>query len=343
MRYPWVNSILLLLILSQLATGFLGFINGFESRAWILWMHGVGGSAILVILGWKGQSIVAAYRRDQTINLRRAGFLALMFVLIAILVTGYLWTFSGPHYLGGFSLVTLHIFLAVGLFALFAWHIWYMRYVLREPGSADRAAFLRLAGVSMSGVLLWLFSNVGRQSLALPGGKRRFTGSYDQGSFTGIFPQTVWIADRPVPINAQSWSLTLKGAIKHPLMLDYENFLQLVDARMTAILDCTGGWYSTQIWQGVRLERLLQLSELQDGASSVTVESVTGYQRRFSIAEARGYLLATKVGDRPLSHGHGFPVRLVAPGKRGYEWVKWITNIKINETGSWIQSPLPLQ
>jgi DMSO/TMAO reductase YedYZ molybdopterin-dependent catalytic subunit len=59
--------------------------------------------------------------------------------------------------------------------------------------------------------------------------------------------------------------------------------------------------------------------------------------------EARDLLLATHVGGDPLSHGHGAPVRLVAPGKRGFEWVKWVTHVEVNRTGSWLQPPLPLQ
>ncbi len=33
-------------------------------------------------------------------------------------------------------------------------------------------------------------------------------------------------------------------------------------------------------------------------------------------------LLATHIGEEPLSHEHGFPLRLVAPCRRGFEWVK---------------------
>jgi DMSO/TMAO reductase YedYZ molybdopterin-dependent catalytic subunit len=39
-------------------------------------------------------------------------------------------------------------------------------------------------------------------------------------------------------------------------------------------------------------------------------------------------LIAVRVGDEPLSHGHGAPARLVAPGERGFVWVKWLTLIE---------------
>jgi DMSO/TMAO reductase YedYZ molybdopterin-dependent catalytic subunit len=40
-------------------------------------------------------------------------------------------------------------------------------------------------------------------------------------------------------------------------------------------------------------------------------------------------MLATHVGEEQLSHAHGAPVRLVAPGVRGFQWVKWVERIEL--------------
>ena len=90
------------------------------------------------------------------------------------------------------------------------------------------------------------------------------------------------------------------------------------------------------------LLNVLELAGADPEARSVAVRSVTGYQRRFTMKEAREYLLATHVGGEPIWHGHGSPVRLVAPGKRGFEWVKWVTSVQVSDAPSWWQSPLPL-
>ena len=53
-------------------------------------------------------------------------------------------------------------------------------------------------------------------------------------------------------------------------------------------------------------------------------------------------LLALRVGGRPLDPGHGFPARIVAPGRRGFWWVKWVDGMELSMTPWWWQPPFPL-
>jgi DMSO/TMAO reductase YedYZ molybdopterin-dependent catalytic subunit len=94
-------------------------------------------------------------------------------------------------------------------------------------------------------------------------------------------------------------------------------------------LDCTGGFYSTQLWQGIRVGRLLEQATLHTDARYVSFISVTSYRWSLPLEEAQTALLATYVAEEPLSDEHGFPLRLVAPGRRGFQWVKWITRIEV--------------
>jgi DMSO/TMAO reductase YedYZ molybdopterin-dependent catalytic subunit len=125
-------------------------------------------------------------------------------------------------------------------------------------------------------------------------------------------PVTQWLDDADPGIDADGWRLeVLTPDGTRPFTYDE---IQVYDDRVRATLDCTGGWFSTQDWSGVRLDRLLEGVE---DARSVVVTSATGYARRFPIDDANSLVLATRFGGEPLSAGHGF-ARLVAPGGRGF-------------------------
>jgi DMSO/TMAO reductase YedYZ molybdopterin-dependent catalytic subunit len=148
-------------------------------------------------------------------------------------------------------------------------------------------------------------------------------------------PVTQWLDDRVPEISADGWSLPVRTS-------DTERSWSLEEleekrVRITATLDCTGGWYAEQDWRGVPLRSLLP-----DGTGrSIVVRSSTGYARRFPIADLDRLFLATGVEDAPLSAGHGFPARIVAPGRRGFWWVKWVEEIEVEDRPWWAQLPFP--
>jgi DMSO/TMAO reductase YedYZ molybdopterin-dependent catalytic subunit len=173
----------------------------------------------------------------------------------------------------------------------------------------------------------------------LPGGDRRFTGSYERGSGRPEeMPVTQWLNDEVPAIDAESWRLEVVSGGEVVRRWSYGE-LTGFDDRVPAVLDCTGGWYADQVWEGAWLGRLL--TDLGE-ARSVRVSSVTGYPRRFPIVDVSGLLLATRAGGRRLDVGHGFPVRLVAPGRRGFWWVKWVTRVEVSPVPWWLQWPFPV-
>ena len=164
----------------------------------------------------------------------------------------------------------------------------------------------------------------------LRGARRRFTGSYEAASFEGnAFPTTSWVADRPRPLDPASYRLEVSGLVGRPLRLAASE-LDAGDA-LVATLDCTGGFYSRQRWRGIRLARLLRQAGPLPAANHVRAVSHTGYRWSFSLEDARDLLLATAVGGEPLSHEHGAPARLVAPGRRGFQWVKWVVRLELHD------------
>jgi DMSO/TMAO reductase YedYZ molybdopterin-dependent catalytic subunit len=164
------------------------------------------------------------------------------------------------------------------------------------------------------------------------GADRRFTGSHERGSFEpAAMPVTSWFDDDVQRIEPMSWSVAIDG-----VAYSLQDLELRPDEHVSAVLDCTSGWYSRQEWSGVRLDRLIRTD-----APAVLVRSATGYTRRFPTRDLDRLWLVTSVGGRPLSAGHGFPARIVAPGRRGFWWVKWVVAIEPSPRPWWIQLPFP--
>jgi DMSO/TMAO reductase YedYZ molybdopterin-dependent catalytic subunit len=145
----------------------------------------------------------------------------------------------------------------------------------------------------------------------------------------------------PDPHSPDRWRLRVRGEVERESVLSYEEALALGGAVREAPLDCTGGRYTVQRWSGVSVAALLERAG--DGARSLVFRSATGYARRYALEEAGGLLIATHVGGEALSAGHGFPLRLVAPGHRGYEWARWVSEVEVRRDPAWLEPPLPLR
>lgn len=338
------NLAILALLLLELASGLGSLLVGSPDGRWVFWLHGAGGLSLVLLIGWKWRIVARSFAR------RGAGPWSFTPVLLGVLFLGVLlsglwWAAVGrgavivPFY-GEMRPLVLHTILALALVPPFALHA-----LLRWPGTraafADRRAVLRLLAVGAGGLAL---SRGLAATASRTGPDRRFTGSREEASFTGnAHPVTNWLSDSRQRIAREDWRLSVDGAVRAPFALDYDGMAALAAEARRATLDCTGGWYTVQEWSGAPLAGLLARAEPLPGARSVRVVSATGYDRRFGLGDASRLLLATEVGGERLSAGHGFPVRLVAPGRRGYHWVKWVVRVEVSELPAWRQSPLPTQ
>ena len=341
MRFPWANSLLLTFLAIELVSGFLGLTSGSENRAIHIQLHRIAGYGILITLAWKTANVLRSLKWPRPARVRSAS-IALSALLIACLATGVAWSLIGPYQWWIFSGVSWHIYIGALIVPLLLWHIWHMVRGFPIGFWVERRLFIQATGAFIVGLAAWQASEGIARAADLSGQNRRFTGSYKARDFSGNdFPRVSWLNDRPEPIDADEWRLKIFGAVHKDLELTYSALTG--GAERAATLDCTGGWHSTQRWSGVQFADLMEEARPLDSARSVVARSVTGYYRKFSLDAAQEFLLATHVTGETLSHGHGYPVRLVAPGRRGYEWVKWVTEIEFSETPHWWQPPLPIQ
>jgi DMSO/TMAO reductase YedYZ molybdopterin-dependent catalytic subunit len=309
---------LALLVAAGVATGLATWFAGAPASTWVFAAHAIASASLTFVL------VVKLRRVLPRLGPASAAALGLVAVVLA---SGLVWSNAGSLSVGGFSVLVWHGALGGALAALVLTHALARAKRPRRRDLADRRQFLTAAAVGAGALAAWQLQRPLQRALGLPGAERRFTGSYDAGSFSGNdFPSTSWVSDQPRP---RANLLMVGGHVRRELALGPEELAR--GDELTATLDCTGGFSSTQRWGGVRLGRLLDEAGVRPGARHVRVISRTGYRWSFGLGDARGLLLATHVGGEPLSHGHGAPCRLVAPGRRGFQWVKWVERIEVHE------------
>ena len=314
------------------ATGVGMFLLGSGPVLAVAVLHGLVGLAVVVLVPWKSVVVRRGLKRARGRHL--ATSLALAAVVVLALATGV--AHLGGALVAGSPLTSLQLHVGAGITAvvltfLHASH----RPVRARRADLSRRSLLRLGLLaSAAGVLDAGVRAAGARTV--PRGIRRPTGSFRLASSSvAAIPATSWLFDRVPALDAQSWRLTVTagGVSRDWSLADLGRW----DDRLTAVLDCTGGWWTEQEWSGVRVDRLFPPAP----RGSVEVTSATGYSRRLPLTT--DLLLATAVGGVPLSAVHGSPARLVVPGRRGYHWVKWVARISLDERPWWTEPPLPLQ
>jgi len=339
------NLLLLVVLAAALASGGLAFAAGTGWGRPVVVAHALAGLAVLVLAPWKSPIV----RRGLA---RRAGpgrWASVAFgVLVLVAVAAGIAHATGTLVrLGPVSAMQVHVGTALAAVPLLVWHAVARGGARARPTDLSRRALLRAGAVAAAAGLALLAVEGATRLAALPGARRRFTGSLPvAGTGTAAdparIPVTQWLDDRVAVLDPAAWRLRVRAG-DAARDWTFEELAGFGD-RVEAVLDCTGGWYARATWEGARLDRLLPPGTLERAGTgaSLVVTSATGYRRRLPLADARRLYLATRLGGRPLGAGHGFPARLVAPGRRGFWWVKWVTSIELDPAPWWRQPPFPL-
>ena len=294
------NLTLLVALLLAFATGVGAVATGSPRGRWIVVAHGIAGIAIVLLVPWKGRVVRHGMHRSGAG--RWPSVLLGVLVVITVVVglgyaTGVVRSIAGQYGLW------VHVAAALALAPLLLWHV-VARPVKPRKTDLSRRVLLRAGLIGSAAAVLWLAVDRAVRLAELPGARRRFTGSYEIGSFQpAAAPSTTWLDDTTPTIDPARWRLTVADLSGHSHELTLAD-LTAHSTRLRATLDCTSGWFTEHDWDGVPVSDLIPDTT---GANSLLVHSVTGYQIRFPVTELDSLLLATGVDGQPLAARKGTP------------------------------------
>lgn len=132
-------------------------------------------------------------------------------------------------------------------------------------------------------------------------------------------------------IDKDTYRLKIDGLVERPANLTYDQIKSYDPLSKVVDLDCVEGWGFTAKWTGVPVKTLLEGTGIKQNATNVIFYSVDGYSTSHDLKYLidNNIILAYRLNDITLPHERGFPLQLVAEGKYGYKWAKWIDHIEV--------------
>lgn len=102
----------------------------------------------------------------------------------------------------------------------------------------------------------------------------------------------------------------------------------------TLPIACVEGWSAAGTWTGVRVQDVLALVSAKRGKDVMVTSLQPRGAYRQTILQANfladpDTLLALHLNGAPLHVDHGYPVRIIAPGRPGVLQTKWVSELSV--------------
>ena len=138
-------------------------------------------------------------------------------------------------------------------------------------------------------------------------------------------------------VKLDPWRLEVTGKVENPLNLTYAQTLALPSIERNVLLICPGVFANHGAWKGISMGKLLERAKMDKSVTHVTFsgpKAGSGYEERFPIEDVLSdkVFLAYRVNGETLPEKHGFPLRVVAEGYYGSNWVKYVYKVNVDKT-----------
>jgi DMSO/TMAO reductase YedYZ molybdopterin-dependent catalytic subunit len=133
-------------------------------------------------------------------------------------------------------------------------------------------------------------------------------------------------------IDLQRYRLEITGLVERPRSFSYPELKELPRQERLVTVDCVEGWSVKALWEGIPLRELFALVKPKPEANTVIFHAQDGYTTSLPLDYLleRNIIIADRINGLPLPPALGAPFILVAEGKWGYKWARWITKIELS-------------
>jgi DMSO/TMAO reductase YedYZ molybdopterin-dependent catalytic subunit len=135
-------------------------------------------------------------------------------------------------------------------------------------------------------------------------------------------------------IDKETYQLTVDGLVDNPLSLTYGDLLAYPQVSVLVDLVCVEGWRFTAKWTGPTLNSIFVDAGVQPEAKIAifySADDPIGFTSLdLTYIQDNNITIALKDNDITLPPDRGFPFQVVAEGKWGYKWAKWVTRIELS-------------
>ena len=129
------------------------------------------------------------------------------------------------------------------------------------------------------------------------------------------------------------WDFKVWGEVDEPLTLSWQELSSLPTVEVTQDIHCVTRWsrFDTT-FRGVPWATIKERIGQRPSARYAIAHAEQGFTANVpsSFLEAEGALLVTHADGEPLTLEHGWPLRLVIPGKYFWKSAKWLRGIELS-------------
>jgi DMSO/TMAO reductase YedYZ molybdopterin-dependent catalytic subunit len=134
-------------------------------------------------------------------------------------------------------------------------------------------------------------------------------------------------------VDLATWDFRVWGEVDQPVTLSWEELDELPKVEVTQDIHCVTRWsrFDTT-FSGVPWSAMRELVGQRPSAHYAIAHSEQGFTANVpaEFLDREGALLATHADGEPLAPEHGWPLRLVIPGKYFWKSAKWLRGIELS-------------